>query len=127
MGKLPFVSYIFPRLFLISSDKGKRVRELGNWGDEGEWEWEWKLNWRRNFFEWEGDLYNSLLNVISRYNPCNGKADSWRWILENEGIYTTRGVFVGQNLCILCQSNEVNENHLFAECTFGQNYGDGLG
>ncbi|GKV51347.1 hypothetical protein SLEP1_g58014 [Rubroshorea leprosula] len=38
----------FPRLFLVSIDKEKRVSQMGNWIDE---QWQWTLNWRRPLYE----------------------------------------------------------------------------
>lgn len=58
---------IFPRLFLNSEQKGEVISNMGFWVDN-KWVWVWKLEWRREWFEWETilvDEHRSILESVS--------------------------------------------------------------
>jgi len=47
----------FSRLFLLSEQQEAKVIDMGFW-EEGEWSWNFR--WRRKFFVWENDIFNTL-------------------------------------------------------------------
>ncbi|GKV01050.1 hypothetical protein SLEP1_g13646 [Rubroshorea leprosula] len=51
----------FPRLYLISAGKDKKISQMGNWQDDL---WKWDLMWRRNLFSWEEQQVEALKAVI---------------------------------------------------------------
>lgn len=61
------------RLYSISTGKEKSVQELGRW--EGN-QWHWELPWRRQFFEWERQLYNNFMADLEGIQPRRNIGDS---------------------------------------------------
>jgi hypothetical protein len=65
----------FPRLFGISTQKEALVSEMGCW-ENGVWRWE--LLWRRNFFVWEEELVDELMEVLA-LATITTLDDNWLW------------------------------------------------
>jgi hypothetical protein len=65
----------FPRLFGISTQQEKLVCEVGRW-ENGVWRWE--LEWRRNFFVWEEELFLELMEVLAHVT-ITMVDDRWVW------------------------------------------------
>ena len=53
---------MFPRLYIIYLDQGKKVGEVGVWEESG---WCWRLRWRRERFVWESVLVQELEVLIT--------------------------------------------------------------
>ncbi|XP_029144056.1 uncharacterized protein [Arachis hypogaea] len=51
----------FPRLFLISNQKGLVIGDCGFWDGI---EWVWHFQWRRELRQWETNVLNQLLHVL---------------------------------------------------------------
>jgi len=55
----------FPRLYVISLDRGKTINKMGTWNRNGNSEdFMWQIPWRRELFVWEKELENQLMVVI---------------------------------------------------------------
>lgn len=70
--------HTFPRLYNVSLSKDNTVAEMGNWTEQG---WVWNWSWRRQMFEWESDLFNSLLAALCNVHLSPNEVDSWTWTL----------------------------------------------
>ncbi|GAU46768.1 hypothetical protein TSUD_92630 [Trifolium subterraneum] len=84
---------VFPRLFLISSQKECSVLEVGRWVSEV---WEWDCKWRRNLFAWEEELADMLDMILT---PIQLSHSNDEWMCH----HATGGRFSG---------------HLFGGCAF---------
>jgi len=54
---------MFPRLYSISSDQGKKVGEIGEWAKSI---WQWRLRWGRDMLEWENAKKEELLGTLNQ-------------------------------------------------------------
>ena len=54
---------MYPRLYSLSCDQGKSVREVGNWEED---RWRWEVSWRRDRFEWESSMESDFLSMLNR-------------------------------------------------------------
>ncbi|GKV15062.1 hypothetical protein SLEP1_g25863 [Rubroshorea leprosula] len=80
----------FPRLYLISAGKDKRISQMGSWQDDS---WKWDLKWRRNLFSWEEHQEEALKAVIQNTKIVDGKSDVRDWVHSKDGIYTTKSAY----------------------------------
>ncbi len=97
------LSTLFPRLFSISLDQGKKVVEVGNWEDGG---WNWRLSWRRPRFCWESPMEEDLVNLISGKIVCPEVKDSLTWNGDDDGKFTVKSAY----LILNSQSNNARHN-----------------
>jgi hypothetical protein len=80
----------FPRLFGISVQKDFFVCDVGGW-EFGEWRW--NLVWRRNFFVWEEQLLQDLLNLLAVARMSN-MDDRWIWNPGSEDVFSVKSAYV---------------------------------
>lgn len=104
VGNYP-LCYVFPRLYNASLDNDKSVAEMGRWINQS---WDWTMNWRRELFEWELELLNSLQATIANVKICQNSEDSWSWKLENSEKYSARSAYAA-----LSEIDSQPENELF--------------
>ncbi|GKU94281.1 hypothetical protein SLEP1_g7800 [Rubroshorea leprosula] len=81
---------MFPRLYLLATDKTKTCSEMGN---RTNGLWEWNLSWRRSLFEWEKEEAMELQNSIQNVQLSQGCMDSWEWIHNKDGQYSTKSAY----------------------------------
>jgi len=67
---------MYPRLFSLSMDQGKTVREVGVWVYSM---WRWRLKWRRVRFEWESRQEEDLIRYISTSSLSRDIEDMQMW------------------------------------------------
>ena len=51
----------FPRLYNMSNQKKQFIMDMGFWDGQL---WCWSLSWRREFLQWELELYEPLQNLL---------------------------------------------------------------
>jgi len=73
---------VYPRLFSLSLDQGKRVGEVGVWEENN---WRWNLNWRRDMFQWEMDMEADMLSRLSTGVLCKDSFDQLVWNGDQKG------------------------------------------
>lgn len=66
----------FNRIFLVSDQQECYIYEMGEWVGE---EWRWKLEWRREWFEWEKVLLTSFMQVLLSVSLRRDRKDGWTW------------------------------------------------
>ncbi|AET05262.1 hypothetical protein MTR_8g103410 [Medicago truncatula] len=49
-------------------------------------------SWRRQFFEWETNLLNNLLEDLEGFVWGHGE-DRWSWKLEDDGVFTIKSLY----------------------------------
>lgn len=81
---------LFPRLFLLSTNKKGTVKEMGRWVSG---EWVWGLEWRRNLFDWEREKEHELLEFLRNVSVVEGAADRWWWGGDKDGIYSVKDAY----------------------------------
>ncbi|GKV21933.1 hypothetical protein SLEP1_g31856 [Rubroshorea leprosula] len=81
---------LFPRLYLISSDKEKKCCQMGR---ELNGTWEWKLNWRRRLMEWEEELAHKLSKMIEEVKIQPRITDKWEWVHKSDGKYSSSSAY----------------------------------
>ncbi|KAF1871848.1 hypothetical protein Lal_00020643, partial [Lupinus albus] len=80
----------YKRLFTISLLQDGNISDFGSWdGDR----WAWNFTWRRNFFTWELDLFNSFFGEIKHVSFQLNKSDYWEWKLEKTKEYSVRSAY----------------------------------
>jgi len=78
----------FSRLYHISEDKRKCVKEVGEWR---EGEWIWNFTWRRRFFVWEEEIFHNFIQVLQTNQPSQNSYDVRRkWKMDGSGGYTSQ-------------------------------------
>ncbi|GKV44689.1 hypothetical protein SLEP1_g51849 [Rubroshorea leprosula] len=80
----------FPRLYLISTGKNKKINQMGKWNNGI---WIWNIQWRRNLYSWEKMQEVELLNQIHDITIERGKKDLWEWQHNKDGRYTTKSAY----------------------------------
>ena len=82
---------LFPRLFTICSIKdssiwhaGERSKILGR---------TWKIEWRRNFFEWERNQEQQLMQLLGEQRVRVDKEDSWFWKDKETIVFTVKSTY----------------------------------
>ncbi|XP_016172579.1 uncharacterized protein LOC107614969 [Arachis ipaensis] len=71
----------FPRLFLISNQRGSVIGDCGFWDGI---EWVWQLQWRRELRQWETDTLNQMLNVLQSVRLIANVQDRVEETLDEE-------------------------------------------
>lgn len=84
------LTYLFPRLFLISDHKENLIGSLGQWIGE---RWCLELSWRRTTFEWENVLINNLFSILDTVQVYHSCLDSWIWKWFPSRTYTTNTTY----------------------------------
>uniref|UniRef100_A0A151UEX2 Uncharacterized protein n=1 Tax=Cajanus cajan TaxID=3821 RepID=A0A151UEX2_CAJCA len=82
--------HVYPRLFQISVQKQKFVKEVGWWEDN---EWKWGLIWRRRLFEWERIQLEELQLQLQSKNPIKDTTDTWWWAHDSNGKYSVSSTY----------------------------------
>jgi len=81
---------MFPRLFSLSLNQGKKVEEVGEWEYEV---WRWRLGWRRARFEWESLQEAKLTIHISTTNLSKEDKDVQVWGNDETGCYFVNSAY----------------------------------
>ncbi|GKV37224.1 hypothetical protein SLEP1_g45281 [Rubroshorea leprosula] len=80
----------FPRLYLLSTGKENTCYQMNN--DRAE-PGRWNLRWRRELFEWETEEARELHEVLEDKMITQEKPDSWEWVHDKEGQYSTKTAY----------------------------------
>jgi hypothetical protein len=80
---------VFPRLFLVSTQKDACVSEVGRWVSGV---WEWDLKWRRNFFVWEEEGRDMLVNLLFPIQLATSN-DEWKCHHVSGGMFSVRSIY----------------------------------
>ncbi|GAU29855.1 hypothetical protein TSUD_379450 [Trifolium subterraneum] len=80
---------VFPRLFLISSQKECSVLEVGRWVSEV---WEWNCKWRRSLFVWEEELADMLDTILTPIQLSHSN-DEWRCHHATGGRFSVSSLY----------------------------------
>lgn len=78
---------LFPRVFALSLNKGAAISEVGV---HAHGKWEWHLEFRRGFFDWELEQYQSFRQVIDMVRSGDG-SDFLFWKGDAMGLFTVKG------------------------------------
>nr|KYP47723.1 Putative ribonuclease H protein At1g65750 family [Cajanus cajan] len=84
------LSQRYNRLYLIAENKKAKISDLLVWRNGGP-EWCWR--WRRELFQWEEDLLNSITTEISELNLKVEVEDRWSWTVDPNGIYSIKSAY----------------------------------
>lgn len=79
----------YPRLFSISNQKESMVGEIGE--EDGALT-VWNFDWRWEFFDWEEQLFASLLVDLEGLLGSH-EADRWKWNLDELGIFSVKSTY----------------------------------
>ena len=77
----------YPRLYNISNQKNSLIMDMGFWDGH---QWRWAFNWRRDFMQWEIELYNNFWERIQQHELQLGLDDAVRWRLHPSAVLTTK-------------------------------------
>ena len=80
----------YPKLYLISNKKERTISECGKWEND---KWEWNLGWRREWFEWENNLFQSFMVDLERINIDSRRVDSLQWMDGEDKEYTVKSAY----------------------------------
>ncbi|GKV44012.1 hypothetical protein SLEP1_g51241 [Rubroshorea leprosula] len=80
----------FSRLYLISVRKDNKISQMGKWTNDT---WNWNLQWRRSLYNWEKQQETELHKQIQEVTIKRGKLDSWEWIHNKDGSYSTKSAY----------------------------------
>lgn len=80
----------YPWLFALSNQKEATVADVWVNGEMGR---EWRFMWRRNFFVWEDDLLNSLVEDLEGH-VWSHEEDVWIWKLEEDGRFSVKSITI---------------------------------
>jgi len=81
---------LYPRLYSLSLDQGKKVEEVGGWEDG---RWRWRLNWRRDRHEWESNLEGNMLSSLNTGVICQDSHDHLVWRKDPAGIFSVKSAY----------------------------------
>jgi len=84
------LAILYPRLYSLSLDQGKKVGEVGVWEDLG---WHWRLRWRRVRFVWESAQEEELLKFISRGALIREEEDTQLWGRDSTGVFSVKSAY----------------------------------
>ncbi|KAF1886758.1 hypothetical protein Lal_00045995 [Lupinus albus] len=66
---------------------------ISNFGSWVEGKWVWIFTWRRQFFTWELELFNSFLDELKLAALQTNKSDSWEWRHDKSKMFTVRSAY----------------------------------
>ena len=78
---------IFRRLYGISNQKRLFVADMGYWDGQM---WRWVFRWRRNFMQWELELFEQLTSCLPQNPIVGGEEDSVLWKYDSSGSYSVK-------------------------------------
>ncbi|KAF1860790.1 hypothetical protein Lal_00000203 [Lupinus albus] len=114
------------QLFNLNNLHNGSISEFGKWVEGN---WVWNFNWRRQFFNWELELYNSFLNDLKHSALQADKSDTWEWQHNQSKKYTVKSAYSilinqgqdpsngGSTLCSFCNELPETTTHLFSSCS----------
>ncbi|XP_072084314.1 uncharacterized protein [Arachis hypogaea] len=124
----------FPRLYLISNNKGSVIGDCGFWDGI---ERVWNFQWRRELCQWETDSLNqpvlqvqSLTDDILSYKFTNGirkglvppRIELFTWFVlvgrvNTKDRLSRLGIIErSNNVCVMCNKKIETVQHLFVTC-----------
>lgn len=80
----------FPRLFTITTNQEATIQDMWMPSTNGG---RWNFSWRRQLFVWENNLLVELEGILDGF-VWRGGDDSWRWKLEEDGIFSVKSLYV---------------------------------
>ena len=92
----------FPRLYSLSIQQRTPIAECGIWDGAV---WIWNLQWRRQFFQWELQLYFQLQIVLQQINLVQEVNDYTRWKFHRSYGYSVKN-FQQQYYLLQLQENQ---------------------
>ncbi|GKV25367.1 hypothetical protein SLEP1_g34816 [Rubroshorea leprosula] len=72
VGEDPLAN-VFPRLFLLDTDKNCSIYDQGYWSDGS---WCWRFQWRRSTRAWEEEKLQQLIGTINHIKPVQNVKDT---------------------------------------------------
>jgi hypothetical protein len=79
----------YPRLYSISNQKDSLVGELGEVVGSST---VWHFAWRRDFFDWEEQLFANLMLDLEGMSLSH-EEDRWKWGLEDSGFFSVKSAY----------------------------------
>ena len=79
MGDVSFKG-IFPRLYLISNQQSNYISDMGYWDGQV---CRWMFRWRRNFMNWERELFEQLVSIFPQNPAKDGEDDKLIWNFDD--------------------------------------------
>lgn len=52
----------------------------------------WNFQWRRGFFDWEQELYEDIIKILSQF-PLDQGCEKISWTFNNSGLFTTKSFY----------------------------------
>lgn len=83
------LSLLFPRLFANCTNKTAWVHELGLFV-RGKWVWD--IPFRRPFFGWETEIFDSFMTLINSRVPAQNAVDHLFWCVNSNGWFNIKGL-----------------------------------
>jgi len=73
----------------------------------------WGFSWRRDFFEWETNLFNYLLEDLEGFSTY--QEDRWIWKLEEQGVFSVKSMYAKLEGLIINDNRPEEENKVFRQ------------
>lgn len=54
----------------------------------------WSLRLRRDLNDWEVEELLNLLGILGNLKPYSNRSDSWRWNLNQKGLFTSKSFYI---------------------------------
>ncbi|KAL4368710.1 hypothetical protein GQ457_05G000030 [Hibiscus cannabinus] len=83
------LSVAFPRIFAVCSSK---LGTIADFGRKENGVWVWNIPLRRQLFDWEIEIWNSLLELLNGFRNSSVDEDWVRWMGSGDGKFSVKSL-----------------------------------
>ena len=77
----------FSQLYNISNQLKSLIIDMGFWDGRM---WRWSFSWRRDFFQWEEQLFERFITILEQHSLKQDIEDAFSWRFDPSGSFSSK-------------------------------------